>query len=384
MSEAPIHPLMRDNGDPEWLQIANLFFRNHLASPPIPLRDELSTMLAWARYGEAVATSSPPIDGVGTEDEQFVQCGWAYQDKRWDADRWHVCGFDGKPRECEGRLVRPIYVRAALTVGTEPKTTAWCQPMNCGEHTPRKFIVRFEDADVGDSVFDDEAEARAFYERASTNWNCYLFGSLLLTPPQEPSVQKPVAWLHEIMETDKINPQWMLSLSAENPWSHWMASFRDKCTYVATPLFATPCQTCFEGEEIITWRPPSPKEPQIMVERIIDENEKLRSIISDCAKALGNGAYIAPSCTVEFMSKLPEEIRLVVADLRRAALQHQASLPVEPVAGWALVPKEPTWEMEVAGRDVLCDTLDDDAATYHARDVYRAMLAASPSTEGGK
>jgi hypothetical protein len=47
------------------------------------------------------------------------------------------------------------------------------------------------------------------------------------------------------------------------------------------------------------------------------EATSLRSIIGECAKALGNGAYIAPTCTVEFMGNLPEEIRLLVADLRR-------------------------------------------------------------------
>jgi hypothetical protein len=38
-----------------------------------------------------------------------------------------------------------------------------------------KFLVRFEDSDVGDCCFDDEAEARRFFDAASLNWNCYLF-----------------------------------------------------------------------------------------------------------------------------------------------------------------------------------------------------------------
>lgn len=61
-----------------------------------------------------------------------------------------------------------------------PAPQAWCQPMQNGEHTPRQFIVRFEDADRGDAVFDDETEARDFWEWANDNWNCYLFGSLPL------------------------------------------------------------------------------------------------------------------------------------------------------------------------------------------------------------
>jgi hypothetical protein len=45
------------------------------------------------------------------------------------------------------------------------------------------------------------------------------------------------------------------------------------------------------------------------------ENEKLRSIVSECAAALTNGAYCAPSASVEFMAKVPNEIRLVCAGL---------------------------------------------------------------------
>jgi len=45
------------------------------------------------------------------------------------------------------------------------------------------------------------------------------------------------------------------------------------------------------------------------------EPMRLREIISECATALGNGAAIAPSCSIEFMAKLPEEIRLAVSRL---------------------------------------------------------------------
>jgi hypothetical protein len=50
------------------------------------------------------------------EQEGWRQCGWAYQDKQWDEDRWHVCGMDSKPREHDGRLVQPIYVAASPSV----------------------------------------------------------------------------------------------------------------------------------------------------------------------------------------------------------------------------------------------------------------------------
>lgn len=40
------------------------------------------------------------------------QVGWAYNDKRWDEDRWHVCGMDSKPRSSDGRLIQPIFIAA--------------------------------------------------------------------------------------------------------------------------------------------------------------------------------------------------------------------------------------------------------------------------------
>ncbi|PWJ88437.1 hypothetical protein C8D77_111160 [Mesorhizobium loti] len=56
--EPPISQLMRDDGEPEWKQINALFLRNDINAFPIRLRDELSTMLAWARYGERATLST--------------------------------------------------------------------------------------------------------------------------------------------------------------------------------------------------------------------------------------------------------------------------------------------------------------------------------------
>lgn len=44
-------------------------------------------------------------------------------------------------------------------------------------------------------------------------------------------------------------------------------------------------------------------------------NAVLRQIISDAAQAIGNGAFIAPTCSIEFMSGLPKEIRLHIASI---------------------------------------------------------------------
>lgn len=53
------------------------------------------------------------------------------------------------------------------------------------------------------------------------------------------------------------------------------------------------------------------------IQKLKDENYTLRHIISDSAAALCNGAFISPSCSVEFMQGLPKEISSVVTELRR-------------------------------------------------------------------
>lgn len=59
-------------------------------------------------------------------------------------------------------------------------------------------------------------------------------------------------------------------------------------------------------------------------DRLRVENEALRKIISECAKACGAGC--APECTLEFMSMLPGEISSVVS--RRAAAEIGKSMGV--------------------------------------------------------
>lgn len=51
----------------------------------------------------------------------------------------------------------------------------WAQP---GDMPNRVWILRFDDADVGDMIWIDEhaeADAKAAYERYSPSWNVYLF-----------------------------------------------------------------------------------------------------------------------------------------------------------------------------------------------------------------
>lgn len=54
------------------------------------------------------------------------------------------------------------------------------------------------------------------------------------------------------------------------------------------------------------------------------ENEALREVVSESAAALGNGASIAPQCSLEFMQGLPREIALCADRLRQDAAQARA------------------------------------------------------------
>lgn len=47
---------------------------------------------------------------------------------------------------------------------------------------------------------------------------------------------EPVAWIHEISEPAKGTSQ-LLSFSPDNPWSHWVESHREQCSYNCTPLY---------------------------------------------------------------------------------------------------------------------------------------------------
>ena len=46
------------------------------------------------------------------------------------------------------------------------------------------------------------------------------------------------------------------------------------------------------------------------------ERDSLHGIVCDCLKSLGNGSGATKECSIEFLSGAPEEIRLVVSELR--------------------------------------------------------------------
>lgn len=57
-----------------------------------------------------------------------------------------------------------------------PRDARWCQPGD--RQDQRKYLVRFEDPDRGDAVFDDAREAADFYARATLSWTCWLFSAV--------------------------------------------------------------------------------------------------------------------------------------------------------------------------------------------------------------
>jgi len=79
---------------------------------------------------------------------------------------------------------------------------------------------------------------------------------------------------------------------------------------------------------------------------------RLREIISECAAALGNGAAIAPSCSLEFMANLPEEIRLVVSRLPPIGGE------AEPVA-WRREPKG-TYPADITDWEEISEVWSED------------------------
>ncbi|TIN82197.1 hypothetical protein [Mesorhizobium sp.] len=70
MTSRPLTQPIADNGNPEWLQIIGLFERYGMSEPPTRLRDELVTLLAWARYGQELDAERA---GINEEREQHFR-----------------------------------------------------------------------------------------------------------------------------------------------------------------------------------------------------------------------------------------------------------------------------------------------------------------------
>lgn len=60
------------------------------------------------------------------------------------------------------------------------------------------------------------------------------------------------------------------------------------------------------------------------------ENAKLREIVSKVATNIGNGAFCDPSCSLEFMESVAEEVRLETTALRQQIAALEAARKVGP------------------------------------------------------
>jgi hypothetical protein len=128
-----------------------------------------------------------------------------------DPDWCEVCGggqyvvMPGEEERAMRAALEAAFAASQDAPASEP--VAWCQPNYEGKVQPRKFMVVYEDAEMGNALFDDEAEARQHFEKASVAWNCYLFGLLprFAAPvpqategwqlvPREPAVEMLAAW----------------------------------------------------------------------------------------------------------------------------------------------------------------------------------------------
>jgi hypothetical protein len=61
--------------------------------------------------------------------------------------------------------------------------------------------------------------------------------------PEQQGAEQPIAYLHRIVEPDVGQAggldHTLFTYSPENPWSHWVAKHREKCTWTCTPLYST-------------------------------------------------------------------------------------------------------------------------------------------------
>ncbi len=63
------------------------------------------------------------------------------------------------------------------------------------------------------------------------------------------------------------------------------------------------------------------------LKRLESENADLRQWLCDVLKGLGNGSGAMPSCSMQFLSNIPEEVRLVVAAMRSSSASSDGKEP---------------------------------------------------------
>jgi regulator of replication initiation timing len=124
--------------------------------------------------------------------------------------------------------------------------------------------------------------------------------------------------------------------------------------------------------------------PFVEIKRLQSELYTLRQIISDSAKAIGNGSTSLPSAGIEFMKDVPKEIHLELSTLRAEierlkegleqwrtiALDKQSQLATEKAES-----KAAEWVKECAECN-LCDLADKSGhVCMNHRLSFRAIIA---------
>lgn len=79
--------------------------------------------------------------------------------------------------ECRDEVVECMKINEATGVGD------WCAPGPANEQS-RKWLLVFDDPDMGQNLYDNEADAReAFSHAEGRGWNCHLFQHAPRIPP---------------------------------------------------------------------------------------------------------------------------------------------------------------------------------------------------------
>lgn len=106
-----------------------------------------------------------------------------------------------------------------------------------------------------------------------------------------------------------------------------------------------------------------------------------RSVRAACFEACNeNGGDWAAIASLDLADVISDAMAEIIGELGTTEIAGHGNNQVEPIsvpAGWKLVPIEPTSKMIVAGSET------DPQFFAHAQFVYRAMLAAAPTQEGG-
>ncbi|WP_210482695.1 hypothetical protein [Microvirga antarctica] len=145
----------------------------------------------------------------------------------------------------------------AVTEPSIARGTKWCQPGDMQAN--RYFIVRFDDADRGDAIFTDEAEAREFWARATMSWNCWLFGAMPVAPtPPAATEAEPAAW------------QWRFTAFVGS-WSDWRQG--------RAPSLGE--NYIIEERALYTAMPAAVPTPPAVTEAVLAEREECAKIADD-------------------------------------------------------------------------------------------------------